>query len=703
MRRPAALPRRSLAWLAQALAWLALALIWGCEGAADSPADAAAGSDTQASADTSAPLDLNAILYPASTPTGAAARMELDPASLAKDWHAQPFPNDLRRAADGTLDLSGFPAPRDGDPSALLSGYLAHATQELRGFSIQPTIYVQFDQPLAKANLLAPAKTLEQGGYFLVDVDPTSPEYGQLKALRGQISPPVRGQYLLPNLLMVQPLWGKPLRPLTRYALVVRRSWKDAAGKVLAQPQALKDLIVQWKAGKAPAEIPGPLGKLAASLEPLRAALKAGKVQVPYDDLAAASVFTTGNPAGQLRAMAQWVQTQWKPKQAKKWEIQKKTKDFWLLTASYQAPNFQVGKCPYDSEGGFAFDKNGEPVVQTDETMRLSMLVPLERSADLDGRPPVVMSAHGTGGDYLSYAQGGKFKISEQLGTQGVVIVSTDQPMHGPRCNPEISGDALDLKTFNFLNITAGRSGFRQSALDTVAMARLIREGLLDAPAEVSPDGKPVQLDAMRIGFIGHSQGGLSGALAAAVEPSVRAYVLSGAGAGLSLTIMQRKDPQDIAALIQALLGTDAGELSEYHPAISLVQMLADITDPLSYGRLVLDRPADVRPPHVLLTEGLLDAATPADTSEALASAIGLEILAPKVHLSEAMLVDQVRVLLPPQTGNLQRNGFAVTALLSQWDTLDHFAIFTTDKVARLYKRFLTSTLLDGEAVGDFK
>jgi hypothetical protein len=131
--------------------------------------------------------------------------------------------------------------------------------------------------------------------------------------------------------------------------------------------------------------------------------------------------------------------------------------------------------------------------------------------------------------------------------------------------------------------------------------------------------------------------------------------------------------------------------------------MLADITDPLSYGRLVLDRPADVRPPHVLLTEGLLDAATPADTSEALASAMGLEILAPKVHLSQAMQIDNVRVLLPPQTGNLQRNGFAVTAVLSQWDTLDHFAIFTTDKVARLYKRFLGSTLLDGEAVADFK
>lgn len=693
---------------AVALPWIALALqlavsAWGCDGSTDKSSDSISSSDAAVASDSSATVDLNAVLYPPGTQTGGTARMELEAAGPGKDWHALPFPNDIRRSTDGTLDLSGFPPPRDGELSDLLASYLAHATQELRGFSLQPTIYVQFDQPLAKANLLSPAKTLEQAGYFLADVDPASPEYGQLKPLRGLISPPIRGQYLQPNLLMVQPLWGKPLRPLTRYAFVVRRGWKDAAGKALAQPQPLKDLIALWKAGKTPAEAQSGLGRLFASLEPLRAALKAGKIQVPYDDLAAASVFTTGNPPGQLQAMAQWVQTQWKPKQAKKWEIQKKTKDFWLLTATYQSPNFQVGKCPYDSEGGFAFDKQGQPIVQVDETMRLSALVPVNRSADLEGRPPVVMSAHGTGGDYLSYANGGKFKISEQLGTQGAVIVSTDQPLHGPRCKPEISGDALDLKTFNFINITAGRSGFRQSALDTVAMARLIREGLFDVPAEVSPDGKPVQLDGLRMGFIGHSQGGLSGALAAAVEPSVRAYVLSGAGAGLSLTIMQRKDPQDIAGLIQALLSIDPGELSEFHPAISLVQMLADITDPLSYGRLVLERPVDVRPPHVLLTEGLLDAATPADTSEALASAMGLEILAPKVHLSQAMQIDNVRVLLPPQTGNLQRNGFAVTAVLSQWDTLDHFAIFTTDKVARLYRRFLTSTLLDGEAVADFK
>ncbi len=144
----------------------------------------------------------------------------------------------------------------------------------------------------------------------------------------------------------------------------------------------------------------------------------------------------------------------------------------------------------------------------------------------------------GTGGDWLSYINGGKFKISEQLSSVGLAIASIDQPMHGPRCDPPLKDEALDTKTFNFINITAGRSGFRQSALDSVAMARMARQGLLDVPAEFSPDGKPLQFDPARLMFIGHSQGGLSGSLLAAVEPDITTFVLSGAGAGLSLAVL---------------------------------------------------------------------------------------------------------------------------------------------------------------------
>ncbi|MBM4346177.1 MAG: hypothetical protein FJ100_22615 [Deltaproteobacteria bacterium] len=224
------------------------------------------------------------------------------------------------------------------------------------------------------------------------------------------------------------------------------------------------------------------------------------------------------------------------------------------------------------------------------------------------------------------------------------------------------------------------------------------REGKFEVPQDIAPNGLKTQFDPKRVQFIGHSQGGLSGALMAAVDPTIKAYVLSGAGAGISLTVMLRKDPYDIAKNVAALLDLAAGELSEFHPAIALVQMLADVTDPLAYGHKVFQREPEVQPPHVLLTEGLLDKQTPSATTEALAAAIGLDVLEPVVHLNDALKVRKAQVLASPVQGNLFKNGFGVTGVVSQWDGKDHFVIFTTPQAAGLYAEFLNSTAATGEA-----
>ncbi|MSQ81501.1 MAG: hypothetical protein EXR77_01095 [Myxococcales bacterium] len=669
---------------------IAVLAIVGCQAqSVPIAADASASSDVVSAK----PFDPKTKVYAADLVTGATARYDLS----AKDWHGLPWPTDQRRAADGTLDLSGFPPVRDGEMLSLLKQYLSFGQAELRGFSIQPTLYVQFDAALSSKSLVGPlASAKADSPYLVVDIDDGSPNYGQAREVHAALSPEKRGQYLYPNMLMLQPVWGRPLRPQTVYALVVRRALLDNTGKILGQPKVLKDIFSAWAAGAQPTD--PATAKYAATLLPLHKAVGAGKVAVPYDDMAAVSVFSTGNPTSQLRSMAQWMRTVWKPDAAKDWKVAKKTTKFWLLEANYHSPNFQNGICPYaqDGSGGFAFDAQGNPKVAKEETLRVSVLVPIDRSGDVGGNTPVVMSAHGTGGDWQSYINGGKYKISDQLGTSGLAIVSIDQPMHGPRCDPPLVDNQLDAQTFNFINITSGRSGFRQSALDSVAMARMIREGLLNVPADFTPDAKPLHLDPQRVAFIGHSQGGLSGALLAAIEPNIATFVLSGAGAGIALTVVQRKDPVDISALVTTFLAMDPGEISQFHPAVSLVQALADATDPLAYGHLMFSREPGIKPPNILLTEGLLDKATPADTSEALAAAIGLDVLAPKVHLNDALLANKAAVLFSPVQDNLKHNGFAVTGLVSQWEKLDHFAIFTTKSVAELYTGFLLSASQTG-------
>ncbi len=661
------------------------------------PGEKTGAAATDASNGADAHVDLNADPWPGEI-TGATARYDF----AAKDWHAQPFPTNSRRATDGRLDLSGFPPGRDGETSNLLQQYLDYASDHVRGWGLQPTIYVQFDAPLALGVVRKPAQTLTQDAYFLMDVDPTSPEYGQLMALTARTTPHDRGQHLFPDMLMAQPVWGRPLRPQTTYAFVVRRGIRDLTGKVLGRPAALRP-VIENLLGNGTAQLDEKQAQLAATLQPLAAAYKAGKISVPWQDIAATTVFTTGNPTSQLVSMAEWVRTKLPVKAATGWKKANATKAYTLYTATYEAPNFQKGKCPYDDDGEGAFDflPDGSPIIQRTESMRVAVAVPLElRQVSADGKMPVALSAHGTGGSYYSFTTDG---IADNLTDRGLAVISIDQPMHGPRCDPEITGTVLDLKSFNFLNVAAGRTSFQQSALDTVLLGRLVREGLMDVPESVANGGKAVRFDAKRVVFIGHSQGGLSGALAAAIDGNFKAFVLSGAGAGISLTVMLRKVPADIANTLGTVIGLDKGELSEFHPAVTVVQLLADITDPLSYGRLILHRPNGERPPHVLLTEGLLDEDTPSLTAEALAAAIGLQVLAPVVHLSDALEIAKTQVLASPVENNLKINGFPVTAVVSQWAKFGHFVIFQSKQAKAMYTTFLETAIDSGTAIAEIE
>jgi hypothetical protein len=627
--------------------------------------------------------------------TGATARYDLQ----AKDWHALPFPSDLRRAANGQLDLTGFPAARDGEISSLLQQYLDFGNAHQRGWGLAQTLYVQFDGPLAKNALRKPAETLQPDAYFLVNVDPSSPERGKLHPLESAVSGGKRGQHLETHLLMAQPVWGLPLRPLTAYAFVVRRGIKDAEGRPLGRPAALAQVLDAAMTGTA---VPAGHEKLSASLQPLVALLQDKTLAVPWKDIAAATVFTTGDPTAELTQMAEWVRTKAVTKPAGNWVLQGATKSYTLYTATYEAPNFQTGNCPYGEvgSGGFAFKPTGEPIVQRTEQLRVSVAVPTNRALDsAAGLVPVAMYAHGTGGSYLSAENEGS-GVGEPLTERGIAVVGIDQPLHGPRCVPEITGSTLDFKTFNFLNIAAGQSNFRQSALDTVFLGRLLREGKLNVPAEVAAGKQAVQFDPGQVQFIGHSQGGLSGALVAAIDSHQKAYTLSGAGAGLSQTILLRKEPVDIAATLDDVLGLDEGELSPFHPAVALVQLLADTTDPLAYAPRVFQRTNGEPLPHVLLTEGLKDAYTPALTAESLATSLGLEVLAPQLNASPAMELLDVPVRDSPVQANLTFGQTNVTAVLSQWSG-NHYVIFEIAKARQMYADFMASVVELGDAIVD--
>ncbi len=624
--------------------------------------------------------------------TGAVARFEPDKA--ASDWHAMPFPTDFRKVS-GKLQLAGFPPNRKGEILPLLEKYITLAETRLDGFSIAPTIFVAFDKPLDPEQMPSLQETYTSDDFlFLVDISPDSPEYGRRIPLQWKLRGAERGQVEAANLVAIQPTWGVSLRPGTTYGFVMRRRIRDVDNKILARPPALATILDQEFDGKG--TLDAAHQKMADSFAPLFAAMKKGDVKVNPKAIAALTVFTTAEPIKEIQAMAAWTRKNTTRKPAYGWKKWEAKDNFKLVRGKYAGPNFQAGEVPYMTEGGgFVFDDKGNPVIQrTEDALRVAIAVPGSTAQMVGGKLPVVIYSHGTGGDYDSFRHQ---KVIDMLCESGLAVIGIEQPLHGTRGgDPPLSDMLVDQASFNFLNPESGRTTFRQGVLDNVFLIEMLRDGMLDIPAASSPSGDTVRFDANRMLFFGHSQGGIVGALLTTVEPYIRAFVLSGAGGGLSLTAMLRKDPLDFEKVISGALNLDEGELTEFHPALAIIQMLVDITDPLAYGRHAFEREAKHSPPHILLTEGLKDTATPAATAEALAASMQMAIRYPAAHKNAAMNAIGTMEIAPPFRNNLEVNGSKVTSVLVQYAQGDHFIVFKKNGGRALAHSFLFRVATEG-------
>jgi pimeloyl-ACP methyl ester carboxylesterase len=291
-----------------------------------------------------------------------------------------------------------------------------------------------------------------------------------------------------------------------------------------------------------------------------------------------------------------------------------------------------------------------------------------------------------------------KLSPARVLAARGIAVFGISQPLHDDRGTPSTDED---LHTFNFLNPESARSNFRQGAVDIIYQA-----SMLSSQQHIfgTDHGEPeVALDPERVAFIGHSQGGLTGAIAAPfIGDIVDGFVLSGAGGGMSITLTQRKDVMDIEQMVKDLLEfSDNEDLTELHPVSGLVQVLTEVTDPMNYSAYWFKQedwftPAPV---NLLLTEGLNDEQTPYSTSEALSASGGLPILEPVAHVSEAHeLLGITSEPLPALDNGAAWDGSSVTVGLAQYPDDDHFAIFDNSEAADLYGNFLQSAIA-GEAV----
>lgn len=581
-----------------------------------------------------------------------------------------PWPSDTR-LVDGSPDLTGFPF-RDDIP--LIEDICAEA-ELLDGFGTNSPLTLRFTGPVDPRDLPSPGGSLVPSeGLFLVDIDPRSPERGRRLPLELRVQE--EGTDWQPeDLLVAKPLWGQPLRSSTRYALVLTRErW--------GMPE-LAD-------GSAFGEVFDPDHPRFPDFADLADTLFA--LDVDTSAVAFASVFTTQDTMGEMARIVDRMKTElptdvFEPDVTYWWGNER----FQVYQGQVRVPIWQRGQAPYASDGGgFVFDDSGSPLLATLLPVRFTLSVP--RGAAPQGGWPLVIYAHGTGGSDRTFANSTALREpAGVLADRGIAGLGISQPFHGDR----YTSGQVDLLSFNVLNPESGRAALRQASLEQIWLAHVVStNGLVLHGPSVD-----LAFDADRLGYLGHSQGGQVGITALPFfGDSVRASVLSGAGGGLALSLVSRESfTFDIQQVLRQALRLEATEaLGSDHPAMGLIQMVAEATEPLNYTRhWHAERPPfEASPQNVLLIHGFEDTATPPATVAALAAAVQMPYFGGSVGSYPVQdFVQTPGGRLPAQGNRTGWDGSPVTLGVLQFPEDDHFAMFDNDDAVAAYGEFLRSAL----------
>ncbi|HJL20153.1 MAG TPA: hypothetical protein RMH99_31090 [Sandaracinaceae bacterium LLY-WYZ-13_1] len=582
-----------------------------------------------------------------------------------RDFYRLPFPNDVRRTADG-LDLSGHPSPGDVVGVDVLRRHLEASETDLDGFATNPVVFFRFSRPYHWDDVTGDR-------LWLVDLSPDSPDYGRNLGRSWYTTAGPISRYICPSWLSLRRGHGGPLRPGTTYAAILLRGVRtsvDEGQEPFARAADLDALL----ADAAPSE--PALADAWDAYAPLRDWL--GTEDAPgAGDVLNVAVFTTQSATDLPSALRAAVRAEPAPTlrdvtvcddgvespcaDGDRRTCGAASDDYWEIHARIELPQFQQGTPPFETPedgGGIRTDASGAPVIARTETVCMVMTVPKEA-------PPaegfgVAIYAHGTGGAYTAPVARG-LAADFATGAAPGVTVAIDMPLHGTRRGG--STREPDGLVFNFTNPRAARDNYLQGAADLMSLVYWA-EGYTWAAAD-APGGFDVTFDPSRVVLWGHSQGGTHAQLMVAHEPGVSALVLSGAGGDLTESLLTKTEPVDIAAAVPlALLDPDgSGGLvaGDQHPALALLQAHYERVDPVNYGRHLWREPVDGTGRHAFVVYGLDDRYSTERTMAAYARSASLPHVAPElvdVGLGETRpppVSDSVRVVEVPFTVGLRQ------------------------------------------------
>jgi hypothetical protein len=284
----------------------------------------------------------------------------------------------------------------------------------------------------------------------------------------------------------------------------------------------------------------------------------------------------------------------------------------------------------------------------------------------------------------------------------GFAAVQIDGPLGGIRNTT--NGDE-DFLIFNVLNTAALRDNVRQSAMELSLVARALPSLGFDTP-DCPGAGAAAAFDGAHLALMGHSMGAWIAPLTLAFEPRFGAAVLSGAGGSYIANVMDKIKPIHVRPYAEILLdyNMDQRSLDAHDPALTLLQWVAEPSDPQAYDRRIVREPAAGESPRsVLMLQGIVDHYILPSIANATSLALGLDAAGPlydadsaeEQSLAEVPLAARLplagrSVLTLPASGNVAPSTTALVVQHPGDDVEDgHEVVFQTDAPKHQYRCFL--------------
>ena len=629
-----------------------------------------------------------------------AVQQVFDPAGSS--FYDMPFPLELRRDPDGTVSLANFPFPQG---NALIASYQA-ALERTRGFGIHSGVFFKFDGDIDVTTLPAsPADSRSPGSsMFLINIEPRSSRRGERIPLWYEFRS-VGDAWRDDHLLALMPVPGHALQADALYAAVLTDQMLGAD----LQPITSSPFMDRMKSGT-------PIGGFEVAAQPLYDLLWTqleSSEGLLRDDVVSATVFRTGDPTAPLRAVARYVRQKVRPRATNvALDVARSGGAYWVFTGNFDAPQFQTGDPPFSAAGSgrFQFNSAGEPVPQRVETLQFVLTVPKHTGDASVVMPsqgwPIVPYMHGTGGSRFSFINDG---TAGRLAGVGIAGLGIDQPLHGIRQGATPDGTNF----YNPLNPDSLRDNPLQAATDSLVVDRLVRKLRVPVDAVTIPPGpgfalptKPIRFDRSRVGFMGHSQGATTGPLFLGVARNLRGGVISAGGGHLLVNILTREAEffagLKLRDLVAIFLG---GPVDLFHPALHLLQMGSDVSDPASFAPLFKDERRG-RPLSLLFTHGTADGfvTTPMVTAMVVAGRYPLVSptfppisfpLLPGYSYQEAFDLADLPTLATPVSGNLGTPRSPATGGLVLFDGQGHFPVFNFPPAIAQWTGFMRTLMYD--------